>query len=61
MSQEDPNQEDPPGTQDTRGEFILIAVLAVFVVCAIIGMSVIDYYGTRAMGDPARIRDAADR
>ena len=44
-----------------KGEFIVIAVLAVFVVVAIIGMVVIDHYGTQRMGDPVRIRDAADR
>lgn len=61
MTQEKPPNDEPPKTNDSKGEFILIGVLAVFVVFAIIGMMVIDHYGTKAMGDPTHIRDAADR
>lgn len=60
------NKEQGPAdaakkSSGAKGEFILIAILAIFVVVAIIGMMIIDHYGTQRMGDPARIHDAADR
>lgn len=61
MPPDKPPSDESPGTQDTRGEFIIIAILAVFVVFAIIGMTVIDYYGTQATADPMRAPSAAGR
>jgi hypothetical protein len=44
-----------------KGEFRLLIILAVFVVVSIVGMMVIDHYGTARMGNPMKLQDAADR
>ena len=55
------DRDDEGSPANPKGEFILLAVLAVFVVCAMIGMVVIDHYGAPRPEQAARIKDAADR
>jgi Mn2+/Fe2+ NRAMP family transporter len=61
MNKKPTRADAPKQTSKTKGELIVLVVLAVFVVVAIAAMVAIDHYGTQRMGDPARIRDAADR
>ena len=61
MNKEQRPADEAKKSSGAKGEFIVISILAVFVVVAIIGMMVIDHYGTQRMGDPARVQDAADR
>lgn len=61
MTKERQQRDERGKPYDSKGEFILLSILGVFVIIAIAGMTVIDYYGTQRMGDSSRIHDAANR
>lgn len=61
MSDPDQSNDEDGTPASPKGEFLLLAILGVFVVVAMIGMVVIDYYGAPRPEQAARIRNAADR
>lgn len=61
MTKPDKPSDDQGSPSSPKGEFILLGVLAVFVIVAMIGMAVIDYYGAPRPEQAARLHNAADR
>lgn len=62
MAEQKKRPDDDQGSPaNPKGERVLLAILAVFVILAMAGMMVIDHYGAPRPEQAARVHDAAGR